>query len=169
MQEAQEELFEEMNESIKLRKRIDEVQKRQNELLMEALKQAETDNEAYISSRRTSESSNSPPDTNANQTNFLQGNAPMNHFMFGSQNYSLQNALNTIMSTPQYMMPNYSQMGVGGMPLPTPNNISLPEPTNQSNSDNIKLVQNSNRLSQILNLLNKEQSKFTEQAANTNN
>ena len=69
MEKAQEGLFESMKDSIQLRKKIDELQKKQNNLLIEVLKINEVECEPTISSRRTSDCYSSNSSQHANDCN----------------------------------------------------------------------------------------------------
>lgn len=113
MENAQEELFQSMNESIQLRKKIDELQKKQNNLLIEALKLNEKDGEPAISSRRTSESftANSPP--LANDFNSYQQPFSQNQFVLGSQSFDLQAAVNLLLSSQQKTAPIFPLLNKG--------------------------------------------------------
>ena len=148
-----------MQESINLRRRIDDLQKKQNELLMTSLKQTERD-ETDVSSRRSSESipSNAPlVNTDFSSLQSTQPYTPLNHFVLGSQTFDLQGALNLLLGTQTLPSPFSSLM---------PQNVQQPlypySGQLHMQENKVKPTQNQKQtspttLSKILNVLTKEQ------------
>lgn len=113
MENAQEKLFESMTESIQLRKKIDELQKKQNNLLIEALKLNKKDGDSAAPSRKASDSISTNSAPLVNDMNSYQNQFPQNQFLLGSQSFDLQAALNLLLSPQQMATPTYPLFNKG--------------------------------------------------------
>lgn len=144
-----------MSESINLRKKIDDVQKKQNDLLMSYI-QANQETLSEINSRKSSDSINANNPSYRIHTQMNDTGFGANHYILGSQTFDFQNAMNLLMGPQMPFHPNFMNSGVIG---------SKPQTFNFQNTENLReTVQTSMRqadqtptaFSKILNVLTKE-------------
>ena len=155
LKETNDELFETMTESLNLRKRIDEVQTKQNDLLMSYFQQNQ-DSLSDASSRRSSDVLNSNFQNFGKQIQMNENILGANQYILGSQTFDFQNAMNLLMGAQVPLHPNLMTSGAMN---------SKPQTLNFQNTSNLRETVQTNlrqsdqtptAFSKILNVLTKE-------------
>lgn len=149
-----------MQESISLRKRIDEVQKKQNELLIAVLKQSESARDNDLDNKRATVNQNYHYfQPNSSGVSGLNLPNPMNHYIIGTQTFDMQNALSFLLNNQGLMssvgtVPNQNIERNSGLSLPKSHEL-------RQTVQNVMFNPNTdaNRISKVLNVLTKEHQK----------
>lgn len=152
-----------MEANISLRKRIDDVQKKQNELLIAVLKQSDTTRVNDLIFNNVSGNQNNDCFTpTQSEVSGLNIPNPMNHYILGSQAFDMQSALSLLLNQPGLMssggpVPNQTIERNSGFSLPKSHEL-------RQTVQNVMFNPNadSNRISRVLNVLTKEHQRNTD-------